>query len=420
MKKYRSMVSKILMMIVTTGILVGGVIIFAGAVLIYNAEESGIESEIVIAGGTLGNIYAAEYGSTISFDGEVCRAGNNVITEDNFNRVIGCINCEEDIDFTVFFEDMRVFTTVHNIDGSFAVGTKAADDVKTKVLEGGEIYLSQKVMVNGVYYMGYYQPIVSEDGVVTGMLFAGKPLKSAKVNAVAAVMQFVVLGVLTLFVSLAVCFALARDMLSDVSEIKKHLAKLAEGDFSAEMPEHVKNREDELGEISMHIVKVHDNLRDMVERDPLTSLLNRRSCIKRLDAIPDGSLYTIVMADIDYFKKINDTYGHAAGDVVLKGVSEVLNRYSNQSRGYTARWGGEEFLMVFPDKDEKQTEKIVSDMLDEIRAKVFSFEQHDNITVTMTCGIASSRQGINAESVINRADKLLYDGKMSGRNRIVL
>jgi len=419
--RYRqSMVNKILLMIVISGILLGAVIITAGAIMIYNAKEDGIISEIHTAGRTLGNLYYAEYDGDLSYDGEVCSAGDKIIGAEDFVRIIGYIDCEDDIDYTLFFEDTRVFTSVQNIDGSYAVGTKAAQDVTQNVLHGGGEYLSSKVLVNGVYYMGYYEPIVRDDGRIMGMLFAGKPLDSATASASDATVRFIVLALVTLFVALGLCFIGARRMLADFSDIKKQLAKLAEGDFTARLPERIMKRRDEIGEVSVHIETVRKNLRDMVERDPLTKLSNRRSCKCYMDnlSISDSEGFSVVMGDIDYFKKINDTYGHAAGDYVLVKISELLERCCHENDGYAARWGGEEFLMVFASHSAQQTAEIVRALLDDIRAAEFSFEG-SRIAVTMTFGIADTKCADNAEAVINHADALLYEGKGSGRNRVV-
>ena len=155
----------------------------------------------------------------------------------------------------------------------------------------------------------------------------------------------------------------------------------------------------------------------MVERDPLTTLLNRRSCHKKLDGLR-GTRYSVVIGDIDFFKKINDAHGHSAGDYVLKNVSAMLKECANANGGFAVRWGGEEFLLIFPEQDVKATYPLVSALLSEIRASELEYDGN-RIPVTMTFGIAESHDGNEPEKAINEADTLLYYGKENGRNQIV-
>ena len=209
-------------------------------------------------------------------------------------------------------------------------------------------------------------------------------------------------------------------MIKDLREIKQYINKVASGDFSANLSEKALKRDDEIGDIGRHAQILCSNLRDMVERDPLTMLLNRRSCRIKLDELIEKNAgYSAVMADIDYFKSINDTYGHACGDFVLKEISALLKNYSDKYGGFSARWGGEEFLMVFPEKNIQETLEIAGMILDDIRSQRYSFENH-TINVTMTFGIAQAEKGETADLTINRADALLYQGKDNGRNRIVV
>ncbi len=418
--KQHSIVGRILLMIAITGLFLGAVIITAGAVMIYNSTENGIKTEICTAARTFGNIYNSHFEGDLSYDGEVCLVGDTEISSDDFNTLTGVVSCEEDVDFTLFYNDIRVFTSVKNVDGSLAVGTKAADEVTEMVIKGGSEYLYPRVLVNDRYYMGYYIPISSQSGEVQGMIFAGKPIESAEATAVDAVVRFIVLAAVTLIIALAFCFFSTRSVIADITDIKHFLAKLADGDFSVRLSDKTIKRSDEIGELSSHAVKVRNNLRDMVERDPLTMLFNRRGCRNKIDRlIEERVTYSVIMGDIDFFKKINDTYGHAAGDYVLKNVSAILNNYSVQNGGFASRWGGEEFLMIIPKYDTEGAKDIADRLLQEIRETDFCFDGED-IDVTMTFGISTAKNGENSEVVINRADELLYKGKTSGRNQVVV
>ncbi len=411
---------KILSMIAVTALFVGAVIITAGAVRIYDSTEKGIQTEIIMAARTMNNIYVTLYDGDISYDGKTCRVGDRQFTESDFDFITECISCNEDVDFTLFYEDTRVFTSVMNRDGTFAVGTTAAKDVVDTVLINDTDYLSNKVMVNEQYYMGYYIPIHSQNGNVIGMLFAGKPIESASANAIQAVVHFAILGIITLVLSVVICMVVIRTVVKDIDNIKGYLSKLSDGNFNVELSGKTLDRKDEIGELAQYSLKLHENLRDMVERDPLTGLFNRRTCHKQLELLKcQRTGYAVAMGDIDYFKKINDTYGHAAGDYVLKSVSERLKKCAVKNGGFAVRWGGEEFLLIFSGCDSKQMHSEIEKLLDEIREMKLEFEGQE-IAVTMTFGISATTDGSSAEKVINESDSLLYIGKNNGRNCIIM
>lgn len=417
MSKHFSILHKVLLMIAISGFVVGAVIITAGATMIYKSTERGIETEICMAARTMNNLYQTLYDGDLSYDGNNCRIGEREFNGTDFELITDCISCEDDVDFTLFYEDTRVFTSVLNADETFAVGTKAAPDVVENVLRGGSDYVSSRVLVNEKFYTGCYIPIKTDGGSVVGMLFAGKPLESAERNAFQAVVRFLVLALVTLFVSTLLCMFFTRKVVADIENIKNYIGRLAEGDFSSDFDSRTINRTDEIGELAQYSMRLRENLRDMVERDPLTTLLNRRSCHKKLDGLR-GTRYSVVIGDIDFFKKINDTYGHSAGDYVLKNVSAMLKECANANGGFAVRWGGEEFLLIFPEQDVKNTYPLVSALLSKIRASELAYDGNC-IPVTMTFGIAESRDGNEPEKTINEADTLLYYGKENGRNQIV-
>ncbi len=402
-------------------ILVSSLITIVGASLIYDNTKKSIENEIVSAAHTLQNLFEKEYPGDLNSSAYfIYRFGEKIVVAEDFYKQVGYISCSEDIEFTVFYGDTRIFTTIINPSGSTPVGTKAAEKIINDVLVGGKTVVYDNVDINGIVYMGCYIPIFSSDGSISGMFFAGRPIELANKNAATVIFRFVIVSVITAALSLVFCVIFTEKMIKDLRDIKQYINKVAVGDFSAQLSEKALSRDDEIGDIGHHAQILCSNLRDMVERDPLTMLLNRRSCRIKLDELMNSSIgYTAVMADIDYFKKINDTYGHACGDFVLKEISALLKRHANEHNAFAARWGGEEFLIIFPGKKAAETHEITKIMLNDIRSQCYSFESH-TVNVTMTFGIAEANKNETADVTINRADALLYKGKESGRNRIEL
>ena len=163
--------------------------------------------------------------------------------------------------------------------------------------------------------------------------------------------------------------------------------------------------------------KQNQQLLELSLTDPLTGLFNRRALFDKLDyelkrAARIKNYLCLLMLDIDYFKKINDTYGHLIGDEILKGIAEAL-RNNVRDTDIVGRYGGEEFLIVLPDC-------ALSDginVAEKIRHTIMGSEFVQNIKITISGGIVEYGNE-NIEDFINSADLYLYQAKQKGRNRI--
>lgn len=155
--------------------------------------------------------------------------------------------------------------------------------------------------------------------------------------------------------------------------------------------------------------------------DSLTGLWNRRYAMEQMRKMttdPHSSQFSVAMLDVDYFKKINDTYGHPFGDVVLRRLSDALLRHF-RSNDIAVRWGGEEFLIILAGATGNQTRA----KLEEFRQKVQNmiFEDKDvQIHVTITTGVCEYQSQLSLSETIRRSDVALYHGKKNGRNQVVL
>ena len=172
---------------------------------------------------------------------------------------------------------------------------------------------------------------------------------------------------------------------------------------------------------SLLIKEAGDALRRIASTDELTGLLNRRSfgeIVEREAARSQrvGRPLSLVLGDIDFFKRINDTYGHAAGDYVLQSVSNLLQ---GAIREYdrVARWGGEEFIILLPDTGLAGARQI-AERLREMVAGSHPFFEGQLIPVSMTLGVAQLSGNENWHAIVARADEALYRGKAAGRNRV--
>ncbi len=166
---------------------------------------------------------------------------------------------------------------------------------------------------------------------------------------------------------------------------------------------------------------------EMAVTDQLTGLYNRRYLASHLSAMFDRAFWTgrplsILVMDLDYFKAVNDTYGHDAGDKVLQEFAERI-RSSVRGIDLACRYGGEEFLVAMPDTDKRFAGLVAERLRQEVEAQeIFLNGGRDVLKVTVSIGIASSEDGPKddtAQKLIKRADEALYEAKTSGRNRVI-
>ncbi|MCL2503509.1 MAG: GGDEF domain-containing protein [Coriobacteriia bacterium] len=164
----------------------------------------------------------------------------------------------------------------------------------------------------------------------------------------------------------------------------------------------------------------------MASVDTLTGLMNRRYIDQELPAVLEGCRVrgepvSVAMLDLDHFKNVNDKYQHLAGDLVLKGVGEVLLSFIRRNSDFAARYGGEEFMLCFPGIDAQRCRDICERIRKHI-AEMTTVYEGNEIRVTISAGVASSDEfgdGFGKDEIIKLADVRLYEAKASGRNRVV-
>ncbi len=161
--------------------------------------------------------------------------------------------------------------------------------------------------------------------------------------------------------------------------------------------------------------------------DALTATFNRRYLMERLPQEIEAAHrhqrpLSVILCDVDHFKQVNDTYGHQAGDTVLKSVTAILMQSIRKDIDWAARYGGEEFLLALPGASVTAAMALAERIRAQIQAHVFEFNG-GTCRVSASFGVVgheSSRSGEDAgiDRLIGRADRCLYDAKQSGRNRV--
>ncbi len=167
-----------------------------------------------------------------------------------------------------------------------------------------------------------------------------------------------------------------------------------------------------------------EQLKNLAMSDPLTGIPNRRAFLEHCRFVySEQQKCTLVIIDIDYFKAVNDTYGHQAGDVVIKDIARLI-KSSVRSDDYVARLGGEEFAIVMLGDDQSLLHTLLETLRNNVEQEIFRFHEH-NIRVTVSLG--ASRASANStglagisclEKDLEAADQALYCAKQQGRNRV--
>jgi diguanylate cyclase len=234
---------------------------------------------------------------------------------------------------------------------------------------------------------------------------------------------------------------------SDASEFDAQLAAFDESIASAASPEdmrqHVGTMRDDVGRMNRSLGALNDRLeashkevsqlqgelkraREEASLDPLSGIMNRRGFDMALQQMcristESGTPFTLVMVDIDLFKRINDTYGHPFGDQVIHGVAQAMAAMT-QRQDVAARYGGEEFALLLPDTPLAGGRDVADRIRNAIaRGHIKRGNGEAPIgNITISAGVAQHVQGEDPTSLVARADRALYASKQGGRNRVTV
>ncbi len=170
------------------------------------------------------------------------------------------------------------------------------------------------------------------------------------------------------------------------------------------------------------LLSLSQKLDKLSRRDELTGLANRRDILEQLQNElsrfeRSGHTFSVLIADIDYFKLVNDTYGHEYGDYVLNQVAVTFSK-NTQKRDKVARWGGEEFLIFLPETTGEQGKKTAERLRSAIE-KLTIIHNNKLTTITTSIGVAEYQSDQSLNELIHIADSYLYQAKKEGRNRVM-
>jgi len=177
------------------------------------------------------------------------------------------------------------------------------------------------------------------------------------------------------------------------------------------------------GELERRVVELEGELRrlsDEVSTDALTQVSNRRGLLQafeaeRARAQRDGAALAVGLIDIDNFKKLNDSLGHAAGDEALKALA-ARTQQSLRPVDHVARFGGEEFVVLLPGAGVDEGQQLLTRLQRQLSASLFMHDGRE-VFVTFSAGVTAFRDGEALDTALERADRALYEAKRTGKNR---
>lgn len=383
-----------------------------------NESYESLENTAALTATLFDQLYPGDY-ELVGTDVVSLYKGEKELTGDF--ELIDKLKKETGKDITIFYGNTRILTTLKDEDGNRYIRTGLNAGAFGDLLENKQVIYSDVDIEGNSYYACYY-PLVNTKSEYFCVIGVAEKASVINKQVQKSIMPVWGITILCMAVATAVNINYTKSMIDSIEKIEGFLVSMTGGELSTDMPSYVLKRDDELGHVSKSLLEMQNAIRVLVERDALTGLYNRRYGSAKFrkmqsQAERSGMPYAVVLGDIDFFKKVNDTYGHEAGDIVLKKVSEIL-RKSMTGKGFAARWGGEEFLLIFNKAGFEQAANEVERTLQKIRDTEILYKDQ-MIHVTMTFGVIDGGVSKDYAELLRKADERLYNGKMHGRNRVV-
>lgn len=418
-KRKESLKISFLMVTIIPLFLMGVIIVSFASYKFTKAIESevckGMLNQAIVVEETLDRMYPGDYFLVKSDKYMALRKGEEFLV---IQEYLECIKKETGLDVSLFYGDLRMVTTLKDEDGNSLQGTSANSAISAEVIKQDTANFYTSVKTGDKEYYAYYRPVHNSDGSVVGMIAVLKSKAEVKRLINESVYPIYIIDVAVMAIAALINIMYSQKILRHFDVIKKYLVAIEKDNYNVEMNYKLMERKDEIGEMANAAVRMRRAIKKLTEVDALTGIYNRRYANKRLKNLikisEDDLFYTLCIGDIDYFKEVNDTYGHDAGDDVLISIATELKNFM-RTRGFVARWGGEEFILVFESTSLEDTVKL----LEELRARVakIKYDFKKDLVVTMSFGATLGDADI--EKTIKNADKKLYYAKTNGRNCVV-
>lgn len=383
---------------------------------VYYEIRSGMENEAYTLANTYDVMYPGYYELVKAENLMALKKGEHYLTNDFID------NIKEDtgLEITIFYSDIRMITTLYS-DNKRITGSKMNSAIKKDVLDNGYSKFYDDVRIEEERFFAYYLPVHNGSENIIGAICILKPADQIHSKFAKQVIPLIAMIIAGVVIITYLNYLYFGKLNKNFKHIRNFLGEVTGGNLKAEMNREALAREDEIGDVAKASVNMQRSLRNLIVKDSLTDLYNRRYCNQNLKNLSEqyiktGEPYTLAIADIDFFKKVNDTYGHTAGDEVLVSVAQIMKK-SMAGKGFAARWGGEEFLLVYTGCDMETTLTYLEMLVEAIREMCVEYDDKV-IKITISIGVATGN-GDSVDKVLCTADNRLYHAKKEGRDRVV-
>ena len=383
---------------------------------VYYEIRSGMENEAYTLANTYDVMYPGYYELVKAENLMALKKGEHYLTNDFID------NIKEDtgLEITIFYNDIRMITTLYS-DNKRITGSKMNSAIKKDVLDNGYSKFYDDVRIEEERFFAYYLPVHNGSENIIGAICILKPANQIHSKFTKQVIPLIAMIIAGVVIITYLNYLYFGKLNKNFKHIRNFLGEVTGGNLKAEMNREALAREDEIGDVAKASVNMQRSLRNLIVKDSLTDLYNRRYCNQNLKNISEqyiktGEPYTLAIADIDFFKKVNDTYGHTVGDEVLVSVAQIMKK-SMAGKGFAARWGGEEFLLVYTGCDMETTLTYLEMLVEAIREMRVEYDDKA-IKITISIGVATGN-GDSVDKVLCTADDRLYHAKKEGRDRVV-
>lgn len=375
---------------------------------VYYEIRSGMENEAYTLANTYDVMYPGYYELVKAENLMALKKGEHYLTNDFID------NIKEDtgLEITIFYNDIRMITTLYS-NNKRITGSKMNSAIKKDVLDNGYSKFYDDVRIEEERFFAYYLPVHNGSENIIGAICILKPANQIHSKFTKQVIPLIAMIIAGVVIITYLNYLYFGKLNKNFKHIRNFLGEVTGGNLKAEMNREALAREDEIGDVAKASVNMQRSLRNLIVKDSLTDLYNRRYCNQNLKNISEqyiktGEPYTLAIADIDFFKKVNDTYGHTAGDEVLVSVAQIMKK-SMAGKGFAARWGGEEFLLVYTGCDMETTLTYLEMLVEAIREMRVEYDDKA-IKITISIGVATGN-GDSVDKVLCTADDRLYHAK---------
>ncbi len=340
------------------------------------------------------------------------------------------------LEVSIFLGADCVMTTIMKGERRQTREQSLAPEIAAAVLQDGQSRVAS-VLIEGVHYKAAYWPVRDLDGNIVGCWFLGDSLEDLMAAWNQSVYD-IITAVFALLVLLTIIFVPVSIKISaPIRKISRYIQEVSNNKLDARLNIYGANDIGELAAKLRNMVAIlrtrNDKMRELSYRDALTGLWNRRyfMIVAKQEislALRYEQKICLGMADIDFFKQVNDSYGHSAGDMVLKHVADLFGANLRAS-DTVARYGGEEFCFLLPHTSLQEGRVAMEKLRRLCEASALTLRPSEAVKVTVSFGVAAlsqdeAEQYHSAEKelalLIERADRALYRSKREGRNRVTM